>query len=1074
MGSPNIAHQQQLASCVWKTRTKLSTQTHSYILPSFKQEFLSNMTHPSSRVLRSSAALAALAFIFAATTRAAESEPSPLVSKSAQQAVLNQQSLPSITIFTPDFKGDVPDVLKNLHSSQTESGNTGAALSEFDNRYFNQATANLVIDVHQEHDLNAYVGAVRQAAQSFHETSQHARVSTIKVAASGRVLFLTATTPQDEVASRAVHQQSVKSMAALHSAILECHHGRKLAVKQLQPSIRRLAEVLSLAGRHPSTPACEGTQQHTGRQLIQPRFSIAYPTADYRMDHALTARRLQSQHPGAIVHTRKLPPPIISNPVLMVARKTLPVYTLEDGSSRYRMLAEASHPAHGNITIGYDVLVRPESLSLDDAGEVISVYCEDSSTMRVSALHPLPISAPETVLEGAKEWGCALKGGSAQSFVVSVRAVSSTVLSSGIIEYTMEVHETVPFSAASIWDSVIIMHPPSPEVLASEAEKLRKNGSRALSVACAERTTTLASGNGYALLDCEAETGEYGNYNFNYNRATGRAVAEKLYLDPGSTNVWFENTYAFWTTVIELRMAFYAGVSGFGLPLFEVILRSSVGASAYLKAALRESSSTSQWSALTNTLNAGSFSLPIGVIPFNGAATVQLVARKSQASAGNVQFETGASASASAWVGLRYEAKLEDPSDRSCYCVSTCSSNFASNFCFVNEGCLSASAPESGTAGFKWKYCSGFGQASSFNTWNFVHGGTWDMSYTPPTITSGSSSVNPGRLQYHLGAKLGLTLYSLIPLYTVLYWELNVDVSQASQRSLRQPDTSQVHGWGRELLVQCGGASGDKTGQIDFGVGDVAANMGVDDVKVSLAGFDYTLARGASVADVTVQPYSENAGQLPVCAQAAPIPVGGGVGSQGGGGGGVGGSTGATSTGGSASNESDDSGASGGMISGAVIGVVAVVAVVILAACYIQRRKASQAAIPKGRTVEAPVTPGYPVGSHVSPPGYPAGAMPYPGGMPQPNMMAVNPMQPAMQQQQQAASVTAMNPMQPAMQQQQQAASVTAMNPMQPAMQQQAATNPMQPAMQQQQAARVAAMNPARAAMLKRNGIVPG
>jgi len=807
-------------------------------------------------------------------TRAAQGKPhiAPTPMKDSPESSDNH---PSFTIFTPDFQGPVPDVLKPMHSSS--ENRTTATLSQFDDRYFNQASANLVIQVHQGHNFEEYVDAVRQASQALLKTNDDVRVGSTKVDVTDNVLFLTVVSPHDQPAARALHLRTTQTLAALHSTILDCHHGRTLAMEHLHPAVRRLAEVLSLAGRHPSAAACEDTQLHADPKLSQPRFSIAYPTADYRMDHTATARRLQSQHPAAMVYARELGPPVISNPVMVVARKTLPVYTLKDGSSRYRMLAEASHPAHGNVTIGYDVLVRPESLSLDDAGEVISVFCEGTSTMRVSALHPLPISAPETVLEGAKEWGCTLKGDSAHSFVVSVKAVSSAVLPSGIIEYTMQVQETAPFSAASIWDSVIIMHPPTPDVLASKAQQLNQNSSRALGVQCSERTATLTATNGYAIFDCDAETGDYGNYNFNYNRATGRAVTEKLYIIPGQTNVWFDNTYAHWTTVIELRMAFYAGASGFGLPLFEVLLKSSVGASLYLKAELSWSDGVSSWQPLTNAFSAGSFSMVFGVIPFNGAASVQLVARKSEATAGGVKFVTGASASASAWVGLRYEAKLGDPTDSSCYCVSACSSTFGTEYCYVNEGCQSASAVTSTTAGFKWKYCNNFQQTSGYGTWKFVRNSNWATSYTPPSITAGSSSVNPGRLQYHLGARLGLTLYSLIPLYTVLYWELNVDVTRASRRSLRQPVSLPQQGWGRELLLQCGGSSGSQTGQISFGVGNIGANMGVDDVVVSVLGYDYTLAQATSVSDSILKYNSISAGQLPICASAPPTVNGGGT-----------------------------------------------------------------------------------------------------------------------------------------------------------------------------------------------------
>ncbi len=801
---------------------------------------------------------------------------------------------PTVQFFTADYQGSVPDVLKHLHSpadADAGSEKEGSSLSTFDDHYYQKASTALLLTPSADEDMETFVQSVQSTAADMVRHEQADKSSHIKVQATeaGRVSLLLTSTVSDTT-SRDRHHRLSLELSTIHSALVDhsqsvaglqapaagASPARRAAMLRKSRPARKLLSLLARAcASNVAQPVTKSNSCDGGcaaRQAAEhvPQLSVAYPTHSYEMDHADTARHLRSAFPEATVFARELGPPILSNPLMLVGRKTKPLYSFADGSARHRMLASASHPSHGNVTIGYDVLVRPETLSLDDTAEVVSVYCEGSSSVRVASLHPLNITAGVTILEAAKEWGCSLQGGKPAGFVADVHTVSSTILPSGLHEYVVQVEETTPFAAASILDSMVIMYPPEIDstVDGTSTPALTHNASsRVLNLDpdCVLQHAGATGGNGYVELDCDAKTGSYGNYNFNYDRRTRSAEQARLYVFSGVQDIYFENTYAHWTTTIELRMAMYAGSSGYGLPLFEVVLRSQIGASISLKARASRATGTSTWTGLAPALPAGSFGYTLAVIPFEASATAQVVGRRAESTAANVHFETGASASASAWVGLRYTEQKRDPSDSNCYCISACG-GFGQDYCFINDGCRSARPGQASTYNWKWKYCDTFPDTSN-PRWEALAGGDWDMSYTPPGISSGAAGLVPGNVQYHFGAKLTLTLFRLIPFYVTIFAELNTAVSKVSRRALVASPRDDIR---RSLLLQCWGASGDQEGELTFRVGDIGYDVGIDRVYFTVLGSQYTLANAASLAGGTLYRQNLLLGRLPVCENAPP------------------------------------------------------------------------------------------------------------------------------------------------------------------------------------------------------------
>ena len=66
-----------------------------------------------------------------------------------------------------------------------------------------------------------------------------------------------------------------------------------------------------------------GANQQPTRHLVSSMVNVAYPTDDYNIDHASTRRKLQTAHPSAGVHARRLTPPVLSNPVMLAARNSV-------------------------------------------------------------------------------------------------------------------------------------------------------------------------------------------------------------------------------------------------------------------------------------------------------------------------------------------------------------------------------------------------------------------------------------------------------------------------------------------------------------------------------------------------------------------------------------------------------------------------------------------------------------------------------------------------------------------------------------------------------------------------------
>ena len=819
--------------------------------------------------------------------------------------------VPSMTVFHPASDAVLPDVLKPFGT---------APLSTFDDGYFRQFSAQVSFQVANLDTLDNTKEIMHGFARSLLLAVDSAASHAAKVASIDGTIFLTIAGPAVNSEHHTKNTQLVQSLEAIHDVVRSCSSAEDKA-NSASSTAAGLQRALAAATASNLTPllACSkhasDGKAHAARHLTASKLNVAYPSDSFTLDHADVKRTLQAAHPAAGVHARRLSPPVFKNPLMPAARKTNPMYVGADGSRRYRMLSTAAHPAFGNITVGYDILLRPETLSLDDAAEVLTVTCAANNTMIVTSLHPLAIVKGETIIEAAKEWGCKLsqEAKGVHGVVAIVQDIASSVQPSGVIEYTLTLEETAPLAGAAVWDSFLAVQPPSDEERdAAIARRL---------ISCPDATATQQGIGVYMILDCSTANSDFGKFDFNYDRASRSPVQARLPI-AGLTDVWFDNTYATFTATFELKMVAYASSSGGGLPFFEAKFTASAAASITLMAT--ESRATSSgWSDLTREFSSGSFIVSVGPLPVEGEATAKLVARKPSSSLSSITASVGASLSASAELGVRLSNRLEG--GQGCYCVSACANTFTfpTPYCFLNEGCTASFVQPRRDGNFKWALCSSFSQQN--NGWSLISDGSWDFQKQPPTVVS-ESGVAAGSSTYELGSRLGLTLYKLVPLTITPSYELRLNIA-SSGRSLRRDYAAH----GRQLCSSQGSISAE--------VGKTNLESGIEDITLDVPFIGRKeLVSGTTFPTTVVSSATTSTDPFPICNAdgtpgSAPAAAGPGGGSP-------------------SSNGSDEDGGITTTAMLAVVGVV-VVALIVGVVLYRQRTKKQQS-VAQARSVPAP------------------------------------------------------------------------------------------------------------------------